>query len=262
MAALKKYHENEIKRYLGHLTQEPYFHHKPSNSEINMSLHNLNKNMIPDRGNTKKEIFEYYQNRKNELYAINRKDTLTGFEWVITAPDGLTESQEMQFFNVSLDFLKETYGEENIITCFLHANEGIRDENNNLIYGHKHIHTMIIPVTKITKEKPAYKNYTHKICYRDVINTAHLMQWHHRFQSYCDAHLPFKAQVYKGGITRANSKDVKLQKAETKYELEHQKVLDLENEITKLREKIAEYELQQTNSWGNNATWCEYTYGG
>ncbi|SDI51665.1 Plasmid recombination enzyme [Pseudobutyrivibrio sp. 49] len=261
MAAKKNYTDYKLKRYVTHLTQECYFNKQPSNKEIDMSLHHLNKNMTPERGNSKKEILAYYRHRLSQLYHLNRKNLVTGLEWVITAPTGLTEEQRWKFFDVSLDYLKETYGEENIITAFVHANEGIKNKGV-VLYGEWHMHTLLIPVKDIENPMPRHKGFTQKICNRDVCTLAHLRQFHKSFQAYVDEHLPFKAQVYKGGITSANSKDVKLLKAETKYEIEHQKVLEQHREIEKLREKIAEIELNKTNSWGNNATWGEYTYGG
>lgn len=261
MAAKKNYTDYVLKRYVPHLTQECYFFKQPSNKEIDMSLHHLNKNMTPERGNSKKEILAYYRQRLSQLYHLNRKNLITGLEWVITAPAGLTEKEKLQFFDVSLDYLKETYGAENIITAFMHANEGIK-VNGVVKYGEWHMHTLLIPVKDIENPKPRHKGFTQKICHRDVVTLDHLKKWHGNFQQYCDTHLPFNAQVYKGGITNANSKDVKILKAETKYELEHKKVIELENELTKLREKITEIELSKTNSWGNDTAWDEYTYGG
>jgi len=48
-------------------------------------------------------------------------------EWTITASDGLNEAERLEFFNTSMDYIKKTYDAENVITGFMHANEGVRD---------------------------------------------------------------------------------------------------------------------------------------
>ena len=268
MAAIKKYTEAQLKRYVGHLTQEAYFKHQPSNKEINMALHHLNKNLTPERGESKKEILRYYRKRKKEVYAIKRKDIVTAFECVITAPAGLTEIQRVQFFDVSQKFLEETYGKENILTSIMHANEGIRDTDGKVLYGHWHMHSMIMPITKIENKKESQKNFSHKLCCKEIINLKHLKQWHDKFQKYCDANLPFKAPVYMGGKTGGNNRSIEELKLESKYQIEHQKVLELEQEreklqeqITHLNEQLAKLTWDNSNTWGNTSTWGEYTYG-
>lgn len=252
MAAKTTYTDAALSKYLGHLTQEGYFKHAPSNTEIDMNLHHLNKNMTPECGSTKKEILNHYRERKKQLYCYNRPDMVTALEWTITAPDGLTEQQRMQFFDASLDYLRQTYGSENIITSFVHANEGIKDLDGSVIYGHWHMHTLLIPVAEIKNPKRIHKDFTEKICNKEVCTLKHLKNWHKNFQAYCDEHLPFKAQVYMGGKTGGKSRSVNEIKADTKYQMEHQRVLELEKELQQLRDQL---NAQHEHTWGNTSTW-------
>ena len=252
MAAKKTYTDAALRKYIGHLTQEGYFTHAPKNAEIDMSLHHLNKNMTPENGATKKEILKHYRDRKKQLYSYNRKDVVTALEWTITAPAGLNEEQRMQFFDTSLNYLKETYGSENIITSFMHANEGIRDLDGNVIYGHWHMHTLLIPVVEIKKPTKSQANFKEKICNNDLCTYKHLRNWHKNFQKYCDTHLPFKANVYMGGITGGKNRSVNEIKADTKYQMEHQRVLELEKELQQLRDQL---NAQHEHTWGNTSTW-------
>lgn len=266
MAAKKTYTEAALIKYIGHLTQEGYYEHAPSNEEINMNLHHLNKNLTPEYGDSKRDIIKHYRERKKELYCFNRSDVVTALEWTITAPDALSEEERLQFFEASLSYIKEVYGAENVITGFMHANEGIRDLNGKVLYGHWHAHYIVIPVTKIASPKPIHKNFTEKICNKEVCTLKHLKNWHKNFQDFCDKHLPFKAQVYMNGKTGGLNRSVKEIKAETKYEREHQKVLELENEIAVLKEKIHSLEQQKTvtkeHGWGHSheSSWGNKTH--
>ena len=106
-----------------------------------------------------------------------------------------------------------------------------------------------------------------KAC-KEVINLRHLKEWHNKFQKFCDSNLPFKAQVYMGGKTGGNNRSIEELKLESKYQIEHQKVIELEKEreklqeqITQLNEQLAKLTWDNSNTWGNTSTWGEYTYG-
>lgn len=265
MAAKKTYTEAALRQYLGHLTQEKYFEHLPSNAEIRMDLHKNNRNLTPEKGETKKEILKHYHKRKKELYCMKRDDVVTALEWTCTAPAELTEEERYLFFDETLHYLEDAYGKENIICSFVHTNEGIRDQDGTVLYGHWHMHTMIIPTVEVKDKNPAHKmsQYKEKICNNELVTMKHLKNWHKNYQAHLDTHLPFKAQVDKGGrAANGKSRSVKEIKLETKLEIERSKNIEIEKKLEveikkniEAERKISELETKLQERTLDNDRW-------
>ena len=63
--------------------------------------------LSPDRGMTE---YDYFLQRKSELYCYNRDDVKVMVGWIVTAPQDLDPARYDDFFCASYDFLENRYG--------------------------------------------------------------------------------------------------------------------------------------------------------
>ncbi len=194
MASIKKFPQVAIPNELRHLERLIL---NDSNKDINKAFTYLNYRLSPKRAfifdsRTKsyREMtdYEYYKWRKNELYCYRRADVKTMAGWVITAPRNLAKEDERAFFESVYHFLVRLYGVENVVSCWVHYDEGRRekiitwegpvyDEYGNIkthvVPGRPHMHFYFIPVVPDSRHKEGYK-----ICANDLINKVHLQRFH------------------------------------------------------------------------------------
>lgn len=162
MASVKKFTESAVVNQLRHI--ERTIAH-PENMDIEKDRTVQNYSLLPQR-----EIssYEYYRQRKSELYCYNRADAKVMAGWIVTAPKDLPMSEMEKFFNVTYEFLSERYGEKNCVQAVVHNDEG----------GQPHIHFLFIPAAADKKHGGE------KICANDVLNKAELRNFHSALQKY------------------------------------------------------------------------------
>lgn len=162
MASVKKFTESAVVNQLRHI--EHTIAH-PENMDIEKDRTVQNYSLLPQR-----EIssYEYYRQRKSELYCYNRADVKVMAGWIVTAPKDLPMSEMEKFFNVTYEFLSERYGEKNCVQAVVHNDEG----------GQPHIHFLFIPAAADKKHGGE------KICANDVLNKAELRNFHSALQKY------------------------------------------------------------------------------
>ena len=160
MASVKKFTESAVVNQLRHI--ERTIAH-PENMDIEKDRTVQNYSLLPQR-----EIssYEYYRQRKSELYCYNREDVKVMAGWIVTAPKDLPMSEMEKFFNVTYEFLSERYGEKNCVQAVVHNDEG----------GQPHIHFLFIPAAADKKHGGE------KICANDVLNKAELRNFHSALQ--------------------------------------------------------------------------------
>ena len=162
MASVKKFTASAPVKHLRHI--DPTIAH-PENMDIEKDRTVQNYSLLPQR-----EIssYEYYRQRKSELYCYNRADVKVMAGWIVTAPKDLPMSEMEKFFNVTYEFLSERYGEKNCVQAVVHNDEG----------GQPHIHFLFIPAAADKKHGGE------KICANDVLNKAELRNFHSALQKY------------------------------------------------------------------------------
>lgn len=162
MASVKKFTESAVVNQLRHI--ERTIAH-PENMDIEKDRTVQNYSLLPQR-----EIssYEYYRQRKSELYCYNRADVKVMAGWIVTAPKDLPMSEMEKFFNVTYEFLSERYGEKNCVQAVVHNDEG----------GQPHIHFLFIPAAADKKHGGE------KICANDVLNKAELRNFRSALQKY------------------------------------------------------------------------------
>ena len=174
MASVKKFTESAVVNQLRHI--ERTIAH-PENMDIEKDRTVQNYSLLPQR-----EIssYEYYRQRKSELYCYNRADVKVMAGWIVTAPKDLPMSEMEKFFNVTYEFLSERYGEKNCVQAVVHNDEG----------GQPHIHFLFIPAAADKKHGGE------KICANDVLNKANDMYLRTTYSEMRNILYPIQGRTY------------------------------------------------------------------
>lgn len=162
MASVDKY---EISAVVNQLRHNERSVRTPSNKDIDKERTALNYILSPDRGMTS---YDYFKQRKSELYCYNRSDVKVLAGWVVTAPKDLAVSLQKDFFQESYNFLEERYHKENVVSAAVHMDES----------GMPHLHFYFIPAVE------DLKHGGEKICANNVLNPKELRNFHPDLQRY------------------------------------------------------------------------------
>ena len=156
MASVQKFSESAVVNILRHNNRTI---ENPSNTDINTDRSGRNYSLLPDRGMTD---YDFYKQRKKELYCFKRADVKVLAGWIVTAPQNLPKEQLYDFFRESYRFLADRYGIENTVQAVVHQDEG----------GQPHLHFCFIPVTEDKKHGGQ------KICADKVLDRRELRNFH------------------------------------------------------------------------------------
>ena len=153
MASVEKFSAGAVRNQLRHNRRE--IEHS-GNPNIDLSRQGQDYVLSPDRGMTE---YDYFLQRKSELYCYNRDDVKVMAGWVVTAPQDLDPERYDDFFCVTYDFLENRYGKENVVQAIVHDDEG----------GQPHLHFCFVPVVEDPKHEQGYK-----ICANDILDRREL----------------------------------------------------------------------------------------
>lgn len=199
MASVEKFTAHAVVNQLRHVERRIA---NPSNKDINLEKKHLNYSLSPDRGMSS---YDYFKERKSQLYCYGRDDLKVMAGWIVTAPKDLPSEQYEAFFQATHNFLIERYGESNCIQSIVHSDES----------GQPHLHYCFIPAV------PDKKHGGEKICANDVINPKELRNFHPALQRYLKSK-GIDANI-QTGITKSQggNKSVREMKEERKQQVEH-----------------------------------------
>lgn len=114
---------------------------KFGNQDIDTERTPLNYNLAPHRDSQG----AFVKQRCEEVYCLNRKDVNIACTWVVTLPKDYHDMNqgrnEKEFFQGAYDFLAKRYGQENVISAYVHM-----DENT------PHMHYSFVPVVEDKKK--------------------------------------------------------------------------------------------------------------
>lgn len=157
---------------------------KFGNENINLSLTKFNYNLAPDRGISQGE---FVRRRCSEVYCLNRKDVNVMCSWVVTLPQDFDFFSVDEFMEETYKFLSARYGEENVISAYVHM-----DEVN------PHMHFAFVPVT-YDKKKGLYK-----VSACEVINRTELKTFHEALEADLRQKLGCKVNILNGATKNGN----------------------------------------------------------
>lgn len=160
---------------------------------------------------------------KNRIDELNlkravRKDATVMSQCLITSDnkffDGMTKEQQVEFFKKSYDFIKDRYGEKNMISATIHFDERT-----------PHLHVNFVPVTE-----------DGRLSARDLFSPKQLRELQDDFNKYINKH------GYNLERGKLNSKKKHLSVEEYKLETKLQTIKNKENELDK---KINDLETER-----------------
>lgn len=208
MASVTKFTAHSVRNHLRHLDREI---ENPSNEDIDPERSHLNYILSPDREDI--TDYEYFKQRLGELYVYGRDDVKVMAGWVMTAPQDLEAGQYPAFFRESYRFVAGRYGEENIVSAVVHADEA----------GERpHLHVYFIPAVPDTN--PNHPQ-VEKVCANDVLTRQELRTFHPDWE----AHLRdngIDVQV-RTGVTKANGGNKMVWELKQERQYEHERTWEM-----------------------------------
>lgn len=163
MAHVQKFTRGSASGILRHIERE---NENYSNENINQDLTCLNYNFLFDDS---RSAHQRLKDRLAEIKVLNRKDVNVICDWVVTAPEEVInhELSYTEFFEETFEFLKNRYGEKNIVAAQIHFDEIT-----------PHIHFAFVPVVYDQKKG------IEKCCANDLINRKELQSFHTDLQNH------------------------------------------------------------------------------
>ena len=215
MASVEKFKASAVVNVLRHNNREI---NDPANTDIDFSLSDNNYSLHPDRGMVD---YDYYLQRKSEVYCYGRDDVNVMAGWVVTIPEELPFDEHRAFFEAVNNFLNDRYdGENNCIQSIVHCDES----------GREHLHYNWIPAVSDPKHGGE------KINAGEVLTRSELRNFHPDLQRYLDSHGFAHAKVHTG-ITVANGGNRTVK--ELKEERDKGEIASLRDEVKELREELS-----------------------
>lgn len=207
MAHAQKFHRSSIVGLAIHYERRAGCELANKDIDINRSQYdyNLAQSMQPLRPE------EFISKRLNEVKHINRKDIVVMVDWIVTLPKNLTEDDEQKFFESVFNFMKQEYGQDNIVSAWVH-----KDEKT------PHIHVGFVPVI--------IDNNIEKLNCKKLITRTHLKNFHTRLTDYIEPLLGYRPEILNGATINGNR---------TIKELKNQEDICLQKAKNNIRDNIA-----------------------
>lgn len=155
MAHLEKYTAAAAGHMFAHYDRT----HSSSTSNIDESRTHLNYNLAEK--DQPLSCLDFLHKRMSEIKVLKRANVNVMCDWVVTAPEDLTEEELPVFFDECYKFLNARYGKENVISSPVHMDE-----------TSPHLHYNFVPVVK-DKKKGIPKLSAKECITRKGLNTFH-----------------------------------------------------------------------------------------
>ncbi|WP_343117725.1 MobV family relaxase, partial [Clostridioides difficile] len=190
---------------------------------IDPSRTHLNYNLGPEREGSQ---LDFIHQRMSEVRCLKRADVNIMCDWVVTLPQyqwhdnniHMTpnkEQVERTFFERVYRFMADRYGEQNIISAYVH-----RDETT------PHIHFAFVPVTEDKKRGGE------KLSAKEVVTRKDLQTFHTDLERHLDSFRDWHFEVV-NEATKDGNKTI----AELKKQTAHEEVLKAQQEATEARQR-------------------------
>lgn len=190
MAHAAKYTQNQVGHLINHYNRSKEKDCERSNKNIDKDLTSKNYNLM-EREQTPQD---YYNDRLNDVWHIQRADINTMCSWVITLPEKW-QGDERPFFNECVSFLNDRYGRDNCIGAWVHMDETT-----------PHLHYAFLPV--VPDKNPKHDKDI-KLNAKKVISRTELQHFHKDLQEHLRERFPDrdKEQIKVYGIEQDRKKD-------------------------------------------------------
>lgn len=186
---------------------------KFKNQDIDKSKSYLNYNLASNKNLSQREILNQ---RLSEVKVLKRNDINIICSWVITLPKTIKKDTEDEklFFKESYNFLKNKYGEKNIISSYVHKDEVT-----------PHMHFCFIPVV-IDKNKNI-----EKVSAKECVTREDLKKFHKELNNYMTNIFNRDIGILNGATTNGNKTvlEMKNEQLEKEYNLKKEIYKEIEN---------------------------------
>lgn len=197
MANVAKYTYSAVGHMFNHYGRREGDNVERSNKQIVSERTALNYNLAADiykgvdkEGKeydmTPKEILDKRLSKVKHLDLTKRKDINVAADWVITLPENVSIEKAEEFFRSAYEFCKERYGEENVVSAWVHMDETT-----------PHMHFCFVPVVKD-------KDGTERLCAKERINRFELKQFHPNLQKYVEEKMEQEVAILNGATAGGN----------------------------------------------------------
>ncbi|WP_333790942.1 MobV family relaxase [Holdemanella porci] len=154
-----------------------------SNKDIDKSKSHENYNLSSELQPLKTE--QFVKQRLSEVHHINRKDIIVMVDWIVTLPKNVPSQDESKFFACTYDYLKNQYGEKNVIGAWVH-----KDETT------PHLHFSFVPVIE--------EDGKEKLNCKKIISKPKLKQFHPALANYLEMHLGYMPEILNDATINGN----------------------------------------------------------
>lgn len=205
MANVKHFHRSAVRSILNHVTRTDNY----SNKDIDSNRSKYNYSL------TKHDPHEVYQKRLSEVHCLNRANVNTLSSWCVTLPKGVKKEDQRKFFEETVKFLNERYGERNNVCADVHYDETT-----------PHLHYCFIPV--IFDEK----HQREKVDRKSIFTLKELKTFHTDLQSHINNVLGYEVPILNGELKNRKNISIGELKERTAKKLEEiEKSYDLKKEF-------------------------------
>ena len=205
MANVKHFHRTAVRSILNHVTRTDNF----SNKDIDSTRSKYNYSL------TTHDPHEAYKRRLSEVHCLNRANVNTLSSWCVTLPKGVKREDQKKFFEETVNFLKNRYGERNCVSADIHYDETT-----------PHLHYCFIPIVYDEKKK------REKVDRKSIFTLKELKTFHNDLQSHINQKLGYEVQILNGELkTRKNLSINELKERSVKKCEEIEKSYDLKKEF-------------------------------
>ena len=223
MAHITKFKLHSMPQMFAHINRDKNTIRKYDNQDIDTSRSYLNQDII--HGD-----MTDLNARMSEISHQKRKDLVACCGVVITLPAELHSSDlasQNRFFNYCTNFIKEKFGEKNVVYATIHHDETT-----------PHIHIGFVPVTKIERKyrSKAKKGQTYtqeRISAKDVITRTMLNSFHNELDQYITEKIGQKVSI----LTGKTEKNVSINELKQKTIDRTNEVLERANSLDNLKFK-------------------------
>ena len=236
---------------------------KFGNQDIDPQKTHLNYNLAPRRG---LEQIDFIRQRTTEARTLKRDDVNVMCSWVVTLPEYRHHNQNLHvspdkeqverlFFERTYRFLCDRYGEQNVVSAYVH-----KDEKT------PHMHFAFVPVTEDKKRGGE------KVSAKEVITKNDLKTFHTDLERHLDSFRDWHFEVV-NEATKDGNKEI----AELKKQTAHEEVLKAQQEALQARQRALQEQesikplVEQKNALRGEAptprrapcfeTQCQNSYG-
>lgn len=173
MANVKHFHRSAVRSILNHVTRTDNF----SNQDIDSSRSKYNYSL------TQHDAFEFYKQRLSEVHCLNRANVNTLSSWCVTLPKGVKKEDQRKFFEHTVEFLKNRYGERNCVVAEVHFDETT-----------PHLHYCFIPIVFDEKKQ------REKVDRKSIFTLKELKTFHSDLQNHVNQVLGYEVPILNGEL--------------------------------------------------------------